>query len=256
VVIVSLLSDFGLADTYAGQMKAAILAVAADVDVVDLTHSVPAQDVFEGAFHLWAAVEVFPAGSVHLAVVDPGVGSARRAIAARSGRGDVFVGPDNGLLLPAIDRLGGSTLAVELTNTEYWRKAQPSVTFHGRDIFGPVAGHIASGVLVERLGTPIEQLNPEIQLQLAEGLDGEVIHVDTYGNLITSIRAHNLPPRFRVALGSQIIDSAPNYAAAQPHGLVALVGSTTLLEIAARDASASTLTQAHRGTRLSVIAAE
>src|SRR5258707_239714 len=105
--VISLLTDFGFADTYVGQMKGAILAVAPSVTLVDLTHAVPPQGVFAGAFLLWSAVEPFPSGTIHMAVVDPGVGSARRAVAIRSGRGDVFVGPDNGLLWPALERLGG-----------------------------------------------------------------------------------------------------------------------------------------------------
>ena len=107
MALVTLLTDFGLDDTYVGQVKGAILSVAPNATLVDLTHAVPPQDVQAGAFLLWSAVEPFPAGTIHLAVVDPGVGSARRAIAIRSARGDVFVGPDNGLLLPAVERLGG-----------------------------------------------------------------------------------------------------------------------------------------------------
>src|SRR5438128_8729316 len=101
--LLTLLTDFGVHDTYVGQMKGAILAVAPAVTLVDLTHTVPAQDVHAGAFLLWSAVEPFPSGTIHLAVVDPGVGSERRAVALRSARGDVFVGPDNGLLWPAVE---------------------------------------------------------------------------------------------------------------------------------------------------------
>src|SRR3954470_12431385 len=117
--IVTLLTDFGLADSYVGQMKGALLSIAPAVTLVDLTHAVPPQDVRAGAFLLWTAVEAFPPGTVHLAVVDPGVGSRRRAVAVRSGRGDVLVGPDNGLLLPALEQLGGLSAAVELTDSTY-----------------------------------------------------------------------------------------------------------------------------------------
>ena len=169
-MIVSLLSDFGLADTYVGQMKAAVLSVAPEATLVDLTHAVAPQDVFGGAFQLWAAVEVFPAGSVHLAVVDPGVGSERRAVAALSGRGDYFVGPDNGLLVPALERLGGCVRAVELTERSLLAAPSPSATFHGRDIFGPVAGHLAAGVPLERLGPPDRASTRPFELALADGL--------------------------------------------------------------------------------------
>ncbi len=111
-LVITLLSDFGLNDTYVGQMKGAILAVAPSATLVDLTHAVPPQDVYAGAFLLSIAVEAFAAGTIHVAVVDPGVGSQRRSVALRAARGDVFVGPDNGLLWPAVVRLGGCALAV------------------------------------------------------------------------------------------------------------------------------------------------
>ena len=148
--LITLLSDFGLDDAYLGQMKGAILAVAPAVTLVDLTHAVPPQDVFAGAFLLWTALEPFPAGTIHLAVVDPGVGSERRAVALRAQRGDVFVGPDNGLLWPAVERLGGCGQAIELNEPRFWR-TNVSSTFHGRDLFGPVAGHLANGVPSRRL---------------------------------------------------------------------------------------------------------
>ena len=142
--LITLLTDFGLDDTYVGQMKGAILAVAPSVTLVDLTHAVAPQDVFAGAFLLWSAVEPFPSGTIHVAVVDPGVGSARRAVALRSNRGDIFVGPDNGLLWPAVERLGGCELATELSEPRFWRPS-PSSTFHGRDLFAPVAAMLARG---------------------------------------------------------------------------------------------------------------
>jgi S-adenosylmethionine hydrolase len=244
--ILTLLTDFGSSDTYVGQVKGAILAVAPAVQLVDLTHAVPPQDVLGGAFLLWSAVEVFPPGSVHLAVVDPGVGSARRAVALQARRGDLFVGPDNGLLVPALERLGGLLRAVELTERRYWRPA-PSSTFHGRDIFGPVAGHLAAGIALPDLGRPID--DPlRLELPTPRGLEGEVVHVDTYGNLVTNLPAAALPAAYRVHLGAWVVEPQPNYAAAGPGALLALVGSAGLLELSARDASAAALTGAQRGT--------
>lgn len=233
-----------------GQVKAAILAVAPSVPIVDLTHAVPPQDVFAGAFLLWTAVETFPPGTIHVAVVDPGVGSARRAIAIRSRRGDRFVGPDNGLLLPAVRRLGDLVHAVELRRPEFWR-SQTSSTFHGRDIFGPVAGHLANGTALEDLGPPLAE---PVDLRFPEprGLTGEVIHVDTYGNLVTNLPAAQLPPEFTVRLCAHDIPYAPFYAAVDPGTLLAVVGSAGLLEISARDASAAGLTGAHRGEQVSL----
>jgi S-adenosyl-L-methionine hydrolase (adenosine-forming) len=255
MTVVTLLTDFGLDDTYVGQVKGAVLTVAPDATLVDLTHAVPPQDVQAGAFLLWAAVEPFPAGTIHVAVVDPGVGSARRAIAIRSRRGDVFVGPDNGLLLPAVDRLGGCTTAVALTERAYWRLANrdPSPTFHGRDVFGPVAGHLASDVPLERLGQVIDDVRQPFSLPEPNGLSGEVLHVDTYGNLVTNFRAQSLPARFRVRVGQHTVEPATHYAEVEPQALMALTGSTGLLEIAARNASAAALTGATRGTPVRVL---
>jgi S-adenosyl-L-methionine hydrolase (adenosine-forming) len=248
--LITLLTDFGLADTYVGQMKGAILTAAPDAQLVDLTHTVSPQDVFGGAFLLWTAVETFSTGTVHLAVVDPGVGSARRAIAVLSARGDAFVGPDNGLLMPAVERLGGLSAAVELSDHHFWRPTL-STTFHGRDIFGPVASHLANGVPLEALGP---MLNDVVRLSLPkpDGLRGEVLHVDTYGNLVTNLSADALPARYVVHIGSRVVRPARNYTAVAPGGLLALVGSAGLLEISARDASAAALLNAQRGTRVRV----
>jgi len=255
--LVSLLTDFGAVDTYVGQMKAAILRVAPAATLVDLTHAVPAQDVRAGAFLLWTAVEAFPPGSLHLAVVDPGVGSRRRAVAVRSRRGDVLVGPDNGLLLPALEQLGGLSAAVELADSTYWGPLRSS-TFHGRDLFAPVVGHLAAGVPLERVGRPLERLEAPFRIpppEVEEGFPvGEVIHVDTYGNLITNLPGAQLPARFRVRVGLTVVEGAPHphYQAVAPGELLALVGSSGLLEIAARDGSAASVLGAERGERVHI----
>jgi S-adenosylmethionine hydrolase len=246
VTLVSLLTDFSLADTYVGQVKAAILSVDPSAALVDLTHAVPPQDVLAGAFLLWSSVEAFPPGTVHVAVVDPGVGSPRRAVALRAARGDAFVGPDNGLLIPAARRLGGIAQSVELSRAEFWRP-EASATFHGRDIFGPVAGHLARGASLEDLGPPLSHL-VELSLPAPNDGVGEVIHVDTYGNLVTNLPGASVPAHFTVRIADHEVPSAAYYAAVEPGALLALVGSAGLVEISARDASAATLTGAHRGT--------
>ena len=251
MALISLLSDFGLADTYVGQMKGAILSVAPEVTLIDLTHSVPPQDVRAGAYLLWSAVEVFPSDSIHVAVVDPGVGSRRRGLAIRARRGDSLVGPDNGVLIPAVERLGGITLAVELVEPRYWRP-RPSATFHGRDVFGPVAGHLATGVPLDRLGPPVQEVSHAATWPRPEGLTGEVIHVDTYGNLITNLPAGALPAAFTVVIGDRRVPRADYYAAVAPGELLALFGSAGLLEISARDANAAQLTAAVRGSAVRV----
>ncbi|MDY7231849.1 SAM hydrolase/SAM-dependent halogenase family protein [Hyalangium rubrum] len=253
--LVSLLTDFGVTDTYVGQMKAAILRVAPGATLVDLTHAVPAQDVRAGAFLLWTAVEVFPPGSLHLAIVDPGVGSSRRAVAVRSRRGDVLVGPDNGLLLPALEQLGGLALAVELTEVAYWG-ALRSRTFHGRDLFAPVAGHLASGVPLEKVGSRLERLEAPFRLPTPTAEDGcpvgEVVHVDSYGNLVTNLPGAQLPARFRVRVGLTVVEGAPHahYQSVAPGELLALVGSAGLLELSARDGSAASVLGVDRGERV------
>jgi S-adenosylmethionine hydrolase len=167
----------------------------------------------------------------------------------------VFVGPDNGLLVPAIHRLGGLDRAVALTEPRYWRTTTPSPTFHGRDIFGPVAGHLANGTPLEEFGPAVTALERPFELRLADGLSGEVVHVDTYGNLMTNIPAVRLPRRYVVQIGVHAVESAPTYAAAEAGALLALVGSAGLLEISVRDGSAALHTGARRGTRVEVRAA-
>jgi S-adenosylmethionine hydrolase len=256
-VIVTLLSDFGPFDTYAAQMKGAILAVAPESVLVDLTHSVPPQDVRTGAFHLWAAVEAFPAGTVHLAVVDPGVGTNRPALAARARRGDLFVGPDNGLLMAAVNRLGGLAAAVQLEEPRFFRD-RISFTFHGRDVFGPIAGYLARGGRLEELGPPITRVDRSVDFARPENdgqrVMGEVLHADVYGNLVTNIPASMLPPAFEVRMGNKVIRDAPHrsYQDVDSGAPLALVGSSGLLEIAVRDGSAKNLLKAKVGSRLSL----
>jgi S-adenosyl-L-methionine hydrolase (adenosine-forming) len=242
VTIVTLLTDFGLSDTYVGQMKGAILSIAPSASLVDLSHTVPPQDVRAGAFLLCTAVGAFPLGTVHLAVVDPGVGSARRAVALETRRGEYLVGPDNGLLMPAAERLGGVAGAVQL---ETPRGA--SATFHGRDIFAPTAARLASGTPLSDLGASAANL---IELRIAEpnGDVGQIVHVDTYGNLITNFPSDRVSSEFAVQLGERVIQSANHYAQVAPGELLVLVGSAGLVEISMRDGSAAERLGAGRGT--------
>ncbi|HEX8436811.1 SAM-dependent chlorinase/fluorinase [Archangium sp.] len=255
--LIGLLTDFGLTDTYVGQLKAALLRVAPTAVLVDLTHAVPAQDVRGGAFLLWSAVEAFPEGSLQLAVVDPGVGSTRRAVAARTRRGDVLVGPDNGLLVPAIEQLGGLAMAVELTEPAYWGP-RTSRTFHGRDLFAPVVGHLATGVALEKLGSTLHHLESPFSFPPPMEEDGfpvgEVLHVDTYGNLITNLPGAVLPARFRVHLGTTVIEGAPHahYQVVTSGEPLSLVGSAGLLEVSVRDGSAAEVLGVGRGARVRI----
>lgn len=254
MTIVTLLTDFGHAEPYVGQVKGALLTIAPGATIVDLTHAVPPQDVATAAFLLATAVEAFPAGTIHVGVVDPGVGSPRRAIALATRRGDTLVGPDNGLLWPAVERLGGLLRAVELSERRYWRSAPTSGTFHGRDIFGPAAGHLAGGVSLAALGLPVAEAElTRYEVPRAVGEHGEVLYVDTYGNLVTSLvpRPDERIERVALRVGDHLAQGAPFYAAVAPGRLLVVVGSDGWLEIASRDGSAAAVTGARRGTRVS-----
>lgn len=251
--LIGLLTDFGLEDTYVGQMKAALWAKCPDARLVDLSHAVPPQDVSAGAFLLQASVAVFPAGSLFVAVVDPGVGSARRGVVVRTVRGDLLVGPDNGLLVPAAVRLGGVARAHALENAALFH---PTVcaTFHGRDVFAPVAGALASGLPAERVGRAIEDLVDAVRFPdpREENGDwaGEVIHVDRYGNLVTNLDAALAHSGARVDVGARSVPVASHYQAVAPGEPLALVGSFGTLEVSIRDGSAARALGVGRGARV------
>jgi len=253
-VIVTLLTDFGLTDSYVAQMKAVLLARAPGATLVDVTHLIPPQDVRAGAFHLWAAAPAFPPGTVHLAVVDPGVGTARRALAARTRRGDCFVGPDNGLLVPALERLGGLDAAVALAV-----EGRASHTFHGRDVFAPAAAALAAGEPLEALGSRSDLLDRSaafpVPRRTAAGLRGSVLASDAFGNLVTNLPADALPRSFDVHVAGRTIRGAPHasYEAVPPGKLLAVVGSASLLEISVRGGSARSLLRARVGTGVVVL---
>jgi S-adenosyl-L-methionine hydrolase (adenosine-forming) len=190
-VVITFLTDFGLQDDFVGTCHGVIATIAPDARVIDVTHGVRPGHVLQGALVLANTLPYMPAG-VHLAVVDPGVGSSRRALALRDEEGRLYVGPDNGLLLPAAERFGGVADAHELANAEY--SLQPvSRTFHARDLFSPAAAHLAAGVALEQLGPP---LDPEelVQLELPEPEVGHnriravVVVVDRFGNVALNLR--------------------------------------------------------------------
>ncbi len=248
--LLALLTDFGTRDAYVAAMKGVILGIAPEATLVDITHDVAPQDVLGGALVLDACASWFPPGTVFVVVVDPGVGSARRAIAVRAG-GYHFVGPDNGVLSLTIAALG-AVQAVTLANPRY---AHPVVsrTFEGRDRFAPAGAWLASGVALEALGPSVEdwtRLTVPSPEPIGQGLVGEVIHVDRFGNLVTNVRCDSAPAQV-------IIDGieVPGVAAysAVPHGaLCALVGSTGLLEVAVNGGHAAACLGAGRGTRVTV----
>jgi len=190
--IITLVTDFGLRDPYVGMMKGAILSVNRGVQLVDITHQVGAGSVFQAAGIVREAFVFFPKGTVHLAVVDPGVGGPRRPIALEAG-GHFFVGPDNGIFWPVIRDFHGKAV-VHITKRNYFLR-EPSFTFHGRDIFAPVAAHLSMGVRLEEFGpliTDPRKLNIPAPFERDDILFGQIVRVDNFGNLITNIPAERL----------------------------------------------------------------
>ncbi|MCA1592302.1 MAG: SAM-dependent chlorinase/fluorinase, partial [Acidobacteria bacterium] len=249
-MIVTLLTDFGTADYFAGAMKGAILSVNPHAQIVDLTHEIPAHDIQAGAFTLLAAFEAFPKGTTHVAVVDPGVGSTRRPLVVAGG-GHFFVGPDNGVFGYVYERLSGFAV-IHLTDESYFRSSVSS-TFHGRDVFAPVAGALSLGVAPDSLGNVITdyvRLSHPTPRRLSGGrLEGSIIHVDRFGNCITNFTQRDVPEEtisagVRLVVGEHEINSFRRFfaeegsAAGEPF---AIWGSAGFLEIAVNRASAARL---------------
>ena len=190
--IITLLTDYGLKDSYVAEVKGAILKITADVTLVDITHDIGNYDIEEGAFHLARSVSYFPEGTIHVAVVDPGVGGERRPIIIK-GSGATFVGPDNGLLAPAAERLGVETVHA-ITNLSLL-PPRVSEVFDGRDLFGPAAALLARGFKPDDLGKEVSEYVrlPQYELKLAGNhVEAKIIHVDGFGNLVTNITGMHL----------------------------------------------------------------
>jgi len=269
-VTIGLLTDFGLDDTYVGVMKAVIAGLAPRARLIDVTHTLPPGDVRQAAFKLWQCVPYFPPGAVFLAVVDPGVGTSRRAIAAAWDHFTV-VAPDNGLMTYLLAE-SPPRAAVELTHAEY-RRPQVSATFHGRDVFAPAAGHLARGVRLDRLGPPARNLLrfdlPRLELLEGPRLKGEFLHTDRFGNWITTLGrlteadgdlelrpwlpscppAH-LPlfPRLRLLLPTGLeLPVLRTFGEAAEGTVLAYIGSEGLLEVAVNRGSAAATLAVHPG---------
>ncbi|NEO72749.1 SAM-dependent chlorinase/fluorinase [Moorena sp. SIO3H5] len=245
--IITLLSDFGLQDVYVGVMKGVIAQVNPTLTIVDLTHQIPPQNLGAARFNLINAYPYFPAGTVHVAVVDPGVGSHRRAVAIQLSQG-FLVGPDNGLFSGVLEQYPVMA-AVELTNSDYWRTINPSTTFHGRDIFASVGAHLASGLAIESLGEVIEP-NTLVRLDIPtktltdDGIIGSIQYVDHFGNLITNIPGAEVDGKtWSVKISDRIIPHTQTYSNCPLGELVALIGSHGWVEIAVNGGSAKSQLQ-------------
>jgi len=251
---ITLLTDFGLLDNYVGIMKGVILSINPHVALIDLTHNVPPQDVWTAAYLLSTAHPYFPAGTIHVAVVDPGVGTSRRAIAVETERA-FFVAPDNGLLTPVLKEENVHRI-VALTEPRYWLPA-PSATFHGRDIFAPVAAHISRGVPLEEMGTPIDEpvlLDWPYPHKRPDGsIVGHVLHIDRFGNIITDIRRENLDGDVVVEIAGRCIQGLKRtFAEVEVGEPLAYIGSTGRLEIAIRQGNAASAFGIRRGDEILV----
>ncbi|MDF5711175.1 MAG: SAM-dependent chlorinase/fluorinase [Nostoc sp. S4] len=255
--VVTLLSDFGDRDVYVGVIKGVIAQINSQITVVDLTHKIPPQDIAAARFSLMNAYPYFPVGTVHVAVVDPGVGSKRRAIAVEFAQG-FLVGPDNGIFSGVLSQ-SPAIAVVELTNLNYWRTAQPSKTFHGRDIFAPVGANLASGVPLNQLGQEIDKaslvkLDIEECKQTTTGVVGCIQYIDRFGNLVSNIPGSYVEGKtWCVQAAGLSIPGCETYSNVKLGEAIALVGSHGWVEIAINSGNAHSQLQLHLEGALQVL---
>ena len=259
---VSFLSDFGTRDEFVGVVHSVLHSIAPQVNVIDITHGIPAHDVRAGSLALARSVEYLCPGIV-LAVVDPGVGTERKRIAVEVGEGEsVLIGPDNGLLAPAVAMVGGPKRVVELTNLDFQLNG-PSTTFDGRDVFAPAAAHLVNGVDIAELGEVIDPnglvpaLIPVSYLE-GEALHAEILWIDQYGNIQLNIGPEDLPPdELQIKIDDQMysVDRVTAFEQISEGGLGLIVNSTGLVEIAACRSSAANELRACIGDSIQIVKA-
>ena len=255
--IITLMTDFGTRDAYVGAMKGVICTIRPAARIIDISHEVAPQDIEEAAFLLESAYSWFPPGTVHVVVVDPGVGTKRRAIAVYA-RGHLFVGPDNGVLSCA---LAQEKVFVHTINDIDYELTQISDTFHGRDVFAPAAAHLASGVSLELLGPPIEDyviLDRPRPAVGEGGIEGQIVHIDRFGNGISNIPRSMIKKlgqgRFEVFLGDRSLGELKRRYQDVPAGeSLALIGGHSRVEIAASSGSAAARFEIVRGMPVRVV---
>jgi len=258
--VITLLTDFGLADFFVGAMKGVILSIHREAVIVDLTHLIPPQDIWAAALTLAESSGTFPEGTIHVAVVDPGVGSERRAVLIESARA-FFIGPDNGLFTLALED-DPPQRVIHITNERFFRHPV-SRTFHGRDVFAPVAAWLARGVPPSEFGPEIADVVrlpiPHVERLGERHWRGQVIHVDRFGNLITNVTARDVPLEALRAGGRLLVNGhevsalRTHYQEAAEGEVFALVGSTGRLEISIRQGSAATALGVDRGATVEIL---
>lgn len=260
MTVITLTTDFGIRDGFVGIMKGVIYGIAPQVKIVDISHTISPQNVREGMFTLWRAAPFFPPGTIHVCVVDPGVGTARRPMAARLGE-HYFVCPDNGLLTPLILDAEQTMTYIEfvhLNDPQYWL-SKISRTFHGRDIFSPVAAHLANGVSLRELGTPF---NDPVRLELPrpekteQGWIAHITSIDIFGNLTTDLPGSALEGKTDITFrlrGTEVVGITESYGHRNSGDVVAVVDSEDYLEIAVVNGSAAQQLGAKAGDLVEVI---
>jgi S-adenosyl-L-methionine hydrolase (adenosine-forming) len=251
--IVALYTDFGHRDVYAGVLRATVNVLAPEAEVLDMVHGVPPGDRHAAAYMLLSAVPYLPRGTVHLCVVDPGVGTERRVVAVRAA-GHTFVGPDNGVLAPVVEALGGPAEVRHATNERLWR-ARPSPTFEGRDVMAPLVGHLVRGIDFAVVGDEAPGLvelpgfAPEVT---PSRVTGRVLHTDHFGNLVTSVVPGDLEGgagQWHARVAGQVVQRwATTYGDAPSGELLLYTGSVGFVEVAVRDGRAAGRLSAGSGT--------
>jgi len=261
--IVTLTTDFGLNDHFVGAMKGVILEIAPEAQIIDICHAVQPFDILDGALTISQAYSYFPSGTVHMVIVDPGVGTARRPVIL-TGERHVFVAPDNGVLSLIYDR--EERISVRHVTAEHYFLQPRSNTFHGRDIFSPVAAYLAKGVAPDRFGDEIVDYvrfsAPRPKPVDERTLQGVVLKVDRFGNLVTNIRAEDAPqlftatpPAFKIAIGTkaQATRMCSNYSEGAPGEVFGILGSMGFLEVATNRGSAYQMLGAGKGSEVNVV---
>jgi S-adenosylmethionine hydrolase len=252
--LITLITDFGIEDTYAGVLKGVILSISPGCSIVDITHQIPPQDVRAACFALSTAYAYFPKRTIHLVIVDPGVGGTRRPLLIEA-EDYFFIGPDNGVFTAILVKPGPKSV-IEITNEEYFL-AEVSSTFHGRDIFAPVAAHLVNGCPSSRFGTPASDYVlldwPQPSVVKPGEAQGTILHIDRFGNLVTSFSRDYIKQMtgnrtFRIECAGRIITQmVPSYAFAQTGELCGMFGSSNYLEISVTNGSARDILNAQCG---------
>jgi S-adenosylmethionine hydrolase len=259
--LITLTTDFGMQDGNVAAMKGIVLGLNPDATIIDLSHDIPAQDIADAAYVLRRTYAYFPPGTIHVVVVDPGVGTSRRAIAVQSDSA-LFVAPDNGVLtyvLQDLERAGQQLRIIHLTNADYWL-TEVSNVFHGRDIFAPVAAHLSLGLPIDKLGPPITDpftLPPPRFRCEPDHIAGQIMHVDRFGNLLTNIPGSalaNLGRPIATRIGTvEIVDLRKTFGNGPPGEPIAYVDSSGHLAIAVVNGSAQAKLQCSVGQPVDVI---